>query len=238
MDRADLRRVILTPVGSRRPRDARGREPWVNMSHRDSLADDWKAAMVRYPDCFVPAFDNVWPERWSDLYVQRAQLWRRALSQLPRPIAEALAHGNAERLWRIPPGQRQRYARAPSGRELNVKVGVRVSKHTDQAPLPVEPRELRATVSGAGLIRQEPGVRHGVGARPRPALPICTRSTTVTASPNQLPTLRVEGMRHEPATAHEHTNRVQVELQGAVIAPDYNPRWVGDPELKRGDCPI
>jgi hypothetical protein len=57
---------------------------------------------VRYPERFVLAFDNVWPEYWSDLYVERARLWRHALSELPTSVAEAIAHGNAERLWNIP----------------------------------------------------------------------------------------------------------------------------------------
>ena len=78
------------------------RQGWVNMFRGHSLADDWKRLIVRYPDRFALAFDNVWPEYWSDLYVRRAQLWRRALSELPPPVAEAVAHANAERLWKMP----------------------------------------------------------------------------------------------------------------------------------------
>jgi len=48
------------------------RQGWVNMLHGDSLSDDWKRFIVHYPDRFALAFDNVWPEYWSDLYVQRA----------------------------------------------------------------------------------------------------------------------------------------------------------------------
>lgn len=78
------------------------RQPWVNMFHADGLADDWKRLMVRYPERFALAFDNVWPEFWSDLYVQRARLWRHALSELPAGAAQSIAHGTAERLWKIP----------------------------------------------------------------------------------------------------------------------------------------
>jgi predicted TIM-barrel fold metal-dependent hydrolase len=76
-------------------------QPWVNMFHSNGLADDWKRLMARYPDRFALAFDNVWPEFWSDLYVQRARLWQHALSELPPSVAQAIAHGNAERLWKI-----------------------------------------------------------------------------------------------------------------------------------------
>lgn len=80
----------------------KGREPWVNMFQGSGLANDWKRLMVRYPERFALAFDNVWPEYWSDLYVERAQLWRHALSELPTSAAQAIAHGNAERLWKFP----------------------------------------------------------------------------------------------------------------------------------------
>jgi predicted TIM-barrel fold metal-dependent hydrolase len=80
----------------------RTRQGWIDMFRGDSLAPDWQRLIVRYPERFVLAFDNVWPEYWSELYVQRARLWRRALSGLPASVAEAVAHGNAERLWKIP----------------------------------------------------------------------------------------------------------------------------------------
>lgn len=79
----------------------KGRQPWVNMFQGSRLADDWRTLVVRYPERFALAFDNVWPEYWSDLYVERARLWRHALSELPTSVAQAIAHGNAERLWNI-----------------------------------------------------------------------------------------------------------------------------------------
>jgi predicted TIM-barrel fold metal-dependent hydrolase len=79
-----------------------GQQPWVNMFRGNGLADEWKRLMVRYPERFALAFDNVWPEHWSDLYVERARLWHHALSELPPSVAQAVAHGTAERLWRIP----------------------------------------------------------------------------------------------------------------------------------------
>jgi predicted TIM-barrel fold metal-dependent hydrolase len=91
--RSDL--LIIGQAGGKR-------QPWVNMFRGNSLADDWKRLMVRYPERFALAFDNVWPEFWSDMYVERARLWRHALSELPTSVAQAIAHGTAERLWKIP----------------------------------------------------------------------------------------------------------------------------------------
>lgn len=80
----------------------KGRQPWVNMFQGSGLAREWRRLMVGYPERFALAFDNVWPEYWSDLYVERARLWRHALGELPTSVARAVAHGNAERLWNIP----------------------------------------------------------------------------------------------------------------------------------------
>ena len=45
----------------------------------------------------------VWSDQWQRLYVEEAARWRDALADLPEDVAHALAHGNAERLWRLPP---------------------------------------------------------------------------------------------------------------------------------------
>ena len=72
----------------------KGRQPWVNMFQGNGLADDWRRLMVRYPERFALAFDNVWPEYWSDLYVERTRLWRHALSELPTSVAHS---GNSKK---------------------------------------------------------------------------------------------------------------------------------------------
>jgi hypothetical protein len=79
------------------------RQPWTNMFDGEELAADWRALVLRYPERFVLAFDNVWPEHWSDKYAQQVKLWRHALGKLPAPVAHAVAHANAERLWKLPP---------------------------------------------------------------------------------------------------------------------------------------
>jgi hypothetical protein len=53
--------------------------------------------VLRHPERFVLALDNVWPEHWSERYMQQVELWRKALGKLPNEVAHAVAHGNAER---------------------------------------------------------------------------------------------------------------------------------------------
>ena len=79
------------------------RQPWTNMFAEEELAPEWKALVLQHPDRFVLALDNVWPEHWSEKYVQQVRLWREALGKLPSEVAHAVAHGNAERLWKLPP---------------------------------------------------------------------------------------------------------------------------------------
>ena len=35
--------------------------------------------------------------------MQQVDLWRKALGKLPDEVAHAVAHGNAERLWKLAP---------------------------------------------------------------------------------------------------------------------------------------
>ena len=79
------------------------RQPWIDMFDDDLLAPVWKDLMTRYPDRFILAFDNVLPRHWGTDYLRQIALWRQALAALPHETAHAIAHGNAERLWRLPP---------------------------------------------------------------------------------------------------------------------------------------
>ena len=83
--------------------DAGSRQPWTNMFDGEALKPEWQALMVKYPERFVLAFDNVWYTDWSEHYAAQAALWRKALGGLPPQVAHAVAHGNAERLWKLPP---------------------------------------------------------------------------------------------------------------------------------------
>ena len=81
---------------------SKSNQPWTPMFKDDVLAPEWKELMVLYPDKFVLAFDNVWPDQWGEFYLQEAEYWRKAFATLPAEVAHAIAHGNAERLWKIP----------------------------------------------------------------------------------------------------------------------------------------
>lgn len=78
-------------------------QPWSNLFEGDGLAPKWRALIESHPDRFILAFDNVFPEMWGELYLKQAALWRKALGALPPAVAHAVAHGNAERLWKIAP---------------------------------------------------------------------------------------------------------------------------------------
>ncbi|MBA7708089.1 hypothetical protein ES703_116976 [subsurface metagenome] len=76
-------------------------QPWTNMFDGDYLSADWKQLIVKYPDRFILGFDNVYVEHWGQFYLDQVALWREASKELPVEVAHALAHGNAERLWRL-----------------------------------------------------------------------------------------------------------------------------------------
>jgi hypothetical protein len=77
------------------------RQPWVNLFAGRRLAADWQALIEAYPERFVLGLDNVFAEHWGELYVRKVALWREALGGLSDAAAQAVAHGNAERLWKL-----------------------------------------------------------------------------------------------------------------------------------------
>ena len=77
-------------------------QPWTNMFKGEVLAPEWRELVVKYPGRFILAFDNVWPDQWGDFFLREAEYWRNAFAVLPKDVAHAVAHGNAERLWNIP----------------------------------------------------------------------------------------------------------------------------------------
>lgn len=84
---------------------SRSRQPWVDMFEDEVLKPAWKRLVIAYPDRFILGFDNVWEEHWSDFYRLQADLWRKALADLPHEVAHKVAHRNAERLWRLKPAK-------------------------------------------------------------------------------------------------------------------------------------
>lgn len=74
-------------------------QPWVNLFKGRSFKREWKALLIQHPDRFIFALDNVWERHWGPLYQEQINFWRAALLELPRSVANKIAHGNAERLW-------------------------------------------------------------------------------------------------------------------------------------------
>jgi len=83
----------------------KSKQPWTNMFDGNHLSADWKQLMIKHPDRFILGFDNVWAEDWGQFYLDQITLWREAIKELPVEVAHAFAHGNAERLWHLPPIQ-------------------------------------------------------------------------------------------------------------------------------------
>ena len=77
--------------------------PWTNMFDGRNLSADWKQLMIDHPDRFILGFDMVFAEQWGQFYLNQVTLWREAIKELPLEVAHAFAHGNAERLWHLPP---------------------------------------------------------------------------------------------------------------------------------------
>ncbi len=74
---------------------------WTEVSFRASEIDggeDWKKLMLRHPDRFMIGTDTYITERWSD-YKGLIDEHRQWLLQLPEKTAEAIAFGNAVRLF-------------------------------------------------------------------------------------------------------------------------------------------
>lgn len=79
--------------------------PFTKMFEGRSLASEWKALIIRHKERFILGFDMVWSFEWRRHYVKEVTLWHDALEDLPKDVAHAVAHRNAERLWRLPPAK-------------------------------------------------------------------------------------------------------------------------------------
>lgn len=62
------------------------------------LATAWRALVTAHPDRFLVGSDTWVNERWA-AYTDLIKAYRAWLAQLPRPVAEKIAFGNAERLF-------------------------------------------------------------------------------------------------------------------------------------------
>ena len=62
------------------------------------MTDAWRELFVRHPGRFLLGSDTWINDRWSR-YGEIVAIYRSWLAQLPRDVAEAIAHGNGERLF-------------------------------------------------------------------------------------------------------------------------------------------
>ena len=84
-----------------------GRYPRLTaeLSYRNVVLSDgrldpqWRALFLEFPDRFIYGSDTWIPSRWADV-VPMATATRRWLSQLPAEVAEKIAFGNAESLFK------------------------------------------------------------------------------------------------------------------------------------------
>ena len=93
-----------------------GDHPWTDLFSGDAIAPAWREVMVAHPDRFVFGVDAAISTDWGDRYVAQVGLWRTALGKLPEPVARAIAHGNAERLWKLAAMQADAAAPGPPSR--------------------------------------------------------------------------------------------------------------------------
>ena len=63
-----------------------------------ALTPEWRGLFERFPDRFLVGSDTWVPQRWS-VYGDLMEGYRAWLGQLPRTIADRIAHGNGERLF-------------------------------------------------------------------------------------------------------------------------------------------
>lgn len=79
----------------------------VELALRSDVAPDgrldpqWRALFLRHPDRFMYGTDTWVPERWNAL-VDSAASARTWLRDLPQDVAQAIAYGNAERVFAAP----------------------------------------------------------------------------------------------------------------------------------------
>lgn len=79
--------------------------PLINMFNwlGTFLKSEWQDLLLKFPERFILGFDNVWVQNWQKHYVDQVALWRKTLKKFPDDIAHKIAHGNAERLWKLKP---------------------------------------------------------------------------------------------------------------------------------------
>jgi len=78
------------------------KQPWVSLFDGYSFRAEWKEMFLKYPKRFIFGIDNVWAKHWKKDYGRRMKYWKKALGELDDKTANLIAHGNAQRLWKLP----------------------------------------------------------------------------------------------------------------------------------------
>jgi len=80
--------------------------PWKFTEMFDAgkrLLPRWRQLFESHPERFIFALDSVFARNWENQHVRQMRLWRREFQTFPPNVAHAIAHGNAERLWKLKP---------------------------------------------------------------------------------------------------------------------------------------
>jgi len=67
------------------------------------LQAEWRKLVIAQPRHFVMSFDNPFGRGWKSSLPAEVKQWRSGLATLPPEVAQAIAHVNAERIWKLPP---------------------------------------------------------------------------------------------------------------------------------------
>lgn len=79
-----------------------GRQKAEEWRRNFNLKPEWSQLFNEYPDRFLVAYFNVGEIDWDErFYMEQTAWFRKALGELKSEAADRIAHGNAERLWRL-----------------------------------------------------------------------------------------------------------------------------------------
>lgn len=79
-------------------------KPFVNIFEGPAFRREWRQLFIDYPGQFLFALDCANNMHWMETpYLSQMRRWWSAMGTLPPKVATAVAHDNAERLWKLPP---------------------------------------------------------------------------------------------------------------------------------------
>jgi hypothetical protein len=107
---AQLDVATLDPMFKRHPRlhvmlsyaNPEFEEPAMTVFTGGEIDPKWRHLMEAYPERFIFALGNFGKLDWNlDQYINQIKWWRSGLTRLNSTTADAIAHGNARRLWKL-----------------------------------------------------------------------------------------------------------------------------------------